>query len=57
MSELVFQEGFWVRADNVEQDLVIVHDIYQQDAYRTRLLTPVAFRSSGRRRERVQRDE
>ncbi len=35
MSELVFREGFWVRADNVEQDLVVVRDIVRDDAYRT----------------------
>jgi precorrin-6B methylase 2 len=41
--ELVFREGFWVRADNEEQDLVIVRDILQQDAYRTALLSGDAF--------------
>ncbi len=43
MSELVFREGFWVRANNVEQDLVIVRDIVQGDAYRTALLSGPAF--------------
>jgi len=32
MSELVFREGFWVRADNVEQDLVVVRDVFHRDA-------------------------
>ncbi len=43
MSELVFREGFWVRADNVEQDLVVVRDIVRDDAYRTALLSGPAF--------------
>ena len=43
MNELVFREGFWVRADNVEQDLVVVRDIVQGDAYRTALLSGDAF--------------
>lgn len=30
--------GFWVRPQFVEQDFVIVRDIYEEDAYRTRLL-------------------
>ena len=38
-SPLVFREGFWVRADNIEQDLVVVRDIFQGDAYRTSLLS------------------
>jgi FkbM family methyltransferase len=37
-SGLVRAEGFWVRADNVEQDLVVVRDIFEEDAYKTRLL-------------------
>ncbi|MGE3779858.1 MAG: FkbM family methyltransferase [Pirellulaceae bacterium] len=32
---LIRCQGFWVRTDNVEQDLVIVRDIHQHDAYRT----------------------
>jgi FkbM family methyltransferase len=38
MSQLVFREGFWVREDNVEQDLVVVRDVFQNDCYRTALL-------------------
>ena len=30
---------FWVRRDNIEQDLVVVRDVYEEDAYRTRLLS------------------
>lgn len=30
---------FWIRRDNIQQDLVIVRDIYEEDAYRTRLLS------------------
>lgn len=43
MSELVFREGFWVRADNMEQDLAVVRDIVQSDAYCTALLAGDAF--------------
>jgi FkbM family methyltransferase len=43
MSDLVFREGFWVRADNVEQDLVVVRDIFLGDAYKTALLSGDAF--------------
>ncbi len=43
MSELILREGFWVRAANVEQDLVIVRDIFRDDAYRTALLDANAF--------------
>ena len=32
---LVHRDGFWVRADNIKQDLVIVRDIFHGDAYRT----------------------
>ncbi|WP_339911608.1 FkbM family methyltransferase [Symmachiella dynata] len=30
---------FWIRRDNIEQDLVIVRDIFQEDAYHTHLLS------------------
>jgi len=43
MSDLVFREGFWVRDDNAEQDLVVVRDVVHDDAYRTTLLSPDAF--------------
>jgi hypothetical protein len=43
MSDLVFREGFWVRDDNAEQDLVVVRDIVRDDAYCTALLSPDAF--------------
>jgi FkbM family methyltransferase len=43
MSALIFREGFWVREDNVEQDLVVVRDVYQNDCYRTSLLGPEHF--------------
>lgn len=33
---LVVEGDFWVRRDNLQQDLVIVRDVYEQDAYRTR---------------------
>lgn len=36
---LTFSSGFWVRQDNVEQDLVVVHDVYHDDSYRTCLLS------------------
>ena len=36
---LVQSGDFWVRGDNIEQDLVIVRDIYEEDAYRTCLLS------------------
>jgi len=31
-----FQEvrGFWVRSDNISQDLVVVQDVFEQDSYR-----------------------
>lgn len=35
---LVRVGDWWLHADNVEQDLVIVGDVYEQDAYRLRLL-------------------
>lgn len=35
---LIRRRRFWVRQDNAQQDFVIVQDIYEQDAYRTRLL-------------------
>lgn len=38
-SNLVRHGEFWLRADNVEQDLVIVRDVFEQDAYCTRLLS------------------
>lgn len=31
---LAQKRGFWIRTDNAEQDLVIVNDIYERDAYR-----------------------
>ncbi|HEY2252690.1 MAG TPA: FkbM family methyltransferase [Planctomycetaceae bacterium] len=31
---LVFTRNFWVRADNGEQDLVVVQDVAEQDSYR-----------------------
>jgi FkbM family methyltransferase len=37
-SELLRAGEFWVRADNIEQDLVVVRDIFEDDAYKTRLL-------------------
>src|SRR5579863_670966 len=37
-SQLVRVGEFWIRADNAEQDLVVVRDIFEQDAYRTLLL-------------------
>ena len=37
-SSLVRYGEFWIRKDNVAQDLVIVRDIFEQDAYRTQLL-------------------
>lgn len=40
MGKLIERSGFWVRDDNVEQDLVIVNDIWQQDAYKVGLLHP-----------------
>ena len=40
---LVHRDGFWVRADNIKQDLVIVRDIFHGDAYRTSLLDGAAF--------------
>lgn len=36
--KLVEREGFWIREEYADQDLVIVHDIYQNDAYRLRLI-------------------
>jgi FkbM family methyltransferase len=36
---LTFVSGFWVHSDNAEQDLAIVKDIYDDDAYRTSLLS------------------
>jgi FkbM family methyltransferase len=36
--DLIEVSGFWCRKDNLEQDLVIVQDIYGNDAYRTCLL-------------------
>ena len=36
---LVRSGEFWIRRDNIEQDLVIVRDIYEEDAYRTHLLS------------------
>lgn len=36
---LVRWGDFWIRRDNVAQDLVIVRDIFEQDAYRTKLLS------------------
>jgi FkbM family methyltransferase len=38
MSALVFREGFWVREENVEDDLTIVRDVFHNDCYRTALL-------------------
>ncbi|MBI3861039.1 MAG: FkbM family methyltransferase [Planctomycetia bacterium] len=38
-SNLVRMGDFWVRSDNIEQDLVVVKDIFEQDAYRTCLLS------------------
>ncbi len=35
---LVQSGRFWIRRDNQEQDLVIVRDIFEEDAYQTRLL-------------------
>src|SRR5205807_5702949 len=29
--------GFWVRSDNISQDLLIVRDVYEGDSYKTRL--------------------
>jgi FkbM family methyltransferase len=43
MSDLIFREGFWVRHDNIEQDLVVIRDVFQGDAYRTALLGCDAF--------------
>lgn len=37
-SRLIRSGEFWIRADNVEQDLFVVRDIFEEDAYRTRLL-------------------
>lgn len=36
---LVRGSNFWIRRDNMEQDLVIVRDIFQEDAYHTHLLS------------------
>ena len=36
---LVRAGEFWIRADNTEQDLVVVKDIFEQDAYCTQLLS------------------
>lgn len=36
---------FWVRKDNYEQDMVIVKDIYQQDAYRLKLIPGIIDQS------------
>lgn len=36
--ELIERDGFWVRKDFEAQDLVIVHDIYRNDAYRLQLI-------------------
>jgi FkbM family methyltransferase len=38
VSPLVLREGFWVREDNVDQDLTIVRDVFHNDCYRTALL-------------------
>src|SRR6202020_925702 len=35
---LVKAGDFWVRTDNMEQDMVIVGDVYKGDCYRTSLL-------------------
>jgi FkbM family methyltransferase len=35
--DLVSFGGFWVRSDNISQDLLIVRDVYDNDAYRTEL--------------------
>lgn len=37
-AQLIREGEFWIRADNAEQDLVVVRDIFEQDAYRTYLL-------------------
>lgn len=36
--DLIERCGFWVRRENVAQDMVIVRDIYQQDAYKMRII-------------------
>jgi FkbM family methyltransferase len=41
---LVKHGEFWIREDNAEQDLVIVRDIYEEDAYRTNLLSDTGGR-------------
>ncbi|MDP7014684.1 MAG: FkbM family methyltransferase [Pirellulaceae bacterium] len=41
-SELMPHHGFWIRRDNAEQDMVIVRDIFEGDAYRTAELPPRA---------------
>lgn len=37
---LIQRCGIWVRDDNVRQDMVVVNDIFLQDAYKTKLLHP-----------------
>jgi FkbM family methyltransferase len=34
---LLFHRRFWIRADNVDQDLTVIQDVYERDAYRTDL--------------------
>jgi len=38
---LVQRRGFWVREHNVDKDLVIVRDVYEEDTYRLRLIPRV----------------
>lgn len=35
---LILRRGFWVRADNVQQDQVIIRDVFEEDAYQLRHL-------------------
>lgn len=38
MTKLIQRDGFWIREDNQEQDLLVVRDVYQQDTYRLGLI-------------------
>lgn len=37
---LIFSRDFWIRGENGEQDLVVVHDIAEQDSYRIGEIEP-----------------
>lgn len=39
--QLVQRDGFWIRAECAEPDMVIVRDVYQNDAYRLSLIPGV----------------